>query len=489
MQRPQVSRAATRIGAQQLCELLGEWRADGGSAYRALAASVRELVRDGRLSRTSRLPAERDLADVLAVSRTTVASAYELLRAEGGLISLRGVGSFVVADRVEPRGAKDPGPIDLSIAALPAPEPWLSRTMARAVAELPGYTGGHGAFPAGLPELRVAIAARYTARGLPTDAEQILVTNGATGAFTLLVRQFGAPGDRMVVETPTHPGVLRSLTRAGIRPVPVRLLEYGWNLGAWREALHAAQPRLACVTPDFHAPTGLVMQDEQRRDLVALARAAGVTLVTDETMAELSLEPAIPPPPPLAAHDPADEFGAVITVGSASKAYWGGLRIGWIRAGAQTVRLLAEQRLGLDVSSPVIDQLVLARLLGDPDVLAEVLDFQRDRARARRDALVALLRRELPAWTFQVPTGGLALWARTEGASARAVADAAERHGVRLGAGPHFGVAGGSPDDHVRLPYTQPPDVLAESVRRLAEALRSAECATALAGRDLPMSF
>ncbi|MER6632858.1 PLP-dependent aminotransferase family protein [Streptomyces sp. NPDC000987] len=489
MRRPKTPRAATRIGAQQLCELLGEWRADGGSAYRALAASVRGLVREGRLPMASRLPAERDLADALAVSRTTVASAYELLRAEGRLISLRGVGSFVAPDRAQPPGAQEPGPIDLTVAALPAPEPWLSRAMAGAVAELPGYTGGHGAFPAGLPELRAAIAARYTARGLPTDPEQILVTNGATGAFTLLVRQFGAPGERMVVEEPTHPGVLRSLTRAGIRPVPVRLLEHGWDLGAWRGALHAAQPELACVTPDFHAPTGLLMPDGQRRELVALARAAGATLVADESMAELSLDPAIPSPPPLAVHDTPDRSGTVITVGSAGKAYWGGLRIGWIRAGAETVRRLAEQRLSLDVSSPVIDQLVLARLLGDPGGPAEVLDFQRDRARARRDVLVALLRRELPAWTFQVPTGGLALWARTGGASARAVADAAERHGVRLAAEPHFGVAGGSPDDHVRLPYTQPPDVLAESVRRLAGALRAAQCGTAPARRNVPMSF
>jgi DNA-binding transcriptional MocR family regulator len=142
-----MSRPATRVGAQQLCELLGEWRVDGGSAYRSLAASMRGLVLDGRLPMTSQLPAERDLADALAVSRTTVTSAYELLRTEGTLISVRGVGSFVVPDPVEPRRARYPGPIDLSVAALPAPEPWLSRTMAGVVAELPSYTGGHGAFP------------------------------------------------------------------------------------------------------------------------------------------------------------------------------------------------------------------------------------------------------------------------------------------------------------------------------------------------------
>ncbi|GGX80141.1 GntR family transcriptional regulator [Streptomyces minutiscleroticus] len=482
MERREPSRAGTRIDTHQLSELLGEWRADGHSAYRALAASLWRLVRDGRLSVTSRLPAERDLADALAVSRTTVASAYELLRAEGRLISRRGVGSFVAPDRA-PRSASAVEPIDLSVAAMSAPEPWLSRATARAAAELSTYTDGHGAFPAGLWELRVAIAARYTERGLPTDAGQIMVTNGATGAFTLLARRFGAPGDRMVVEAPTHPGMLRSLRLAGIRPVPVRLREDGWDLAAWRETLHMTQSSMACLTPDFHAPTGLLMPHEQRRDLVALARAAGVTLVADETVAELSLKAALPPP--LAAYDASDESGAVITVGSASKAYWSGLRIGWIRADAPTVRHLAEQRLGLDVSCPVIDQLVLARLLGDPGVQAEVLDFQRERARAGRDTLVALLRQELPAWTFRVPAGGLALWARTGGISAREVADAAGRHGVRLAAEPHFNVAGGSPDDHVRLPYTRPPDVLAEAVRRLAGALRAPRCAAPTRGDAL----
>ncbi len=232
--------AGTRIGAHQLRELLGEWRTDG-STYTALADSVCGLVRDGWLPVTSRLPAERDLADALAVSRTTVASAYRLLRAQGRLVSRRGVGTFVAPGRAGPPDprpalAGDPAarPIDLMVAALPAPEPWLSRATADAAARLVRHTGGHGAFPAGLPELREAIAARYTARGLPTDPAQILVTNGATGALTLLLRQFGAAGDRMAVEAPTHPGVLRSLRQAGVRPVPVRLCDSGWDLSAWR---------------------------------------------------------------------------------------------------------------------------------------------------------------------------------------------------------------------------------------------------------------
>ena len=140
----------------------------------------------------ARLPAERELAVALGVSRTTVAAAYEALRAEGYAKSRRGAGSWtaIPEGRPVPAGGLEPLPpeaaesmIDLGIAALPAPEPWLTRAMEGAIAELPAYAATHGDFPAGLPALREAIAERCTARGVPTMPEQIMVTTGAMGAI------------------------------------------------------------------------------------------------------------------------------------------------------------------------------------------------------------------------------------------------------------------------------------------------------------------
>ncbi|WP_328536603.1 MocR-like transcription factor YczR [Streptomyces sp. NBC_00344] len=459
------------IGAHGLRELLGNWRQGGGSAYRMLAMSVRALVLDGRVAAESRLPAERELATALTVSRTTVAASYELLRTQGFLTSRRGAGSFVV----RPKGGLEPGGgrvIDLTAAAMSAPEPWLSRAMDAAVAELPRYARTHGDFPAGLQVLRAAIAARYEQRGLPTTAEQIIVTSGATGAFTLLLRELTVPADRVAVESPGHPNLLRALSLTGAGPVPVRMPDDGWDTGDWAGVFRTAAPRLAFVSPDFHSPTGLLMSGEQRRELVSLSRSTGVTLLVDETMAELSLDPGTAMPLPLAAHGASGMGGTVITVGSAGKTFWGGLRIGWIRATPELVRRLAARRAGLDIGSPVVEQLAVAQLLSGEAVLTQVLSHQRDRVRSRREALVAALRRELPDWTFRVPGGGLALWVRTGGESASVLAAAAARMGVRLAAGPCHGTDGFL-EEFVRLPFTQPPEVITEAVRRIGAARKT----------------
>ncbi|WP_370151031.1 PLP-dependent aminotransferase family protein [Streptacidiphilus sp. EB129] len=466
------------IGAAQLDRALGDWQQGRDVAYRSLAGSLRSLVLDGRVPVASRLPAERELSSVLGVSRTTIAAAYELLRDEGFLQSRRGAGSWTAlpAGRPMPVAGLSPYPtdrggvIDLGVAAMAAAEPWISTAMAAAVDELPCYTGTHGDFPAGLQVLRQAVADRYTRRGLPTVPEQIMVTNGATGAFSLLLRALVGPGDRIAVESPSYANALQAICLHGARPVPVPLERDGWPLDAWARTLREAGPTLAYVIPDFHNPTGLLMPDHQRRELVALARSAGTRLVVDETLAELLLEPGTVLPAPLAAYD---RNGSVITIGSAGKTFWGGLRIGWIRAAPELIRRIAADRASLDVSSPVLEQLAVCRLL--TECLPEVLEYQRARLRAQRDALVDAVRAELPDWTFRLPQGGLSLWVRTEegGLGGSALASAAQGCGVWIGSGPRFGVDG-MLERFVRLPFTQPAEVAREAVRRLVAARATA---------------
>jgi len=475
------------IGAAQLERVLGGWQQGRGPAYRALAGALRTLVLDGRVPVEIRLPAERELSGALGVSRTTVAAAYELLRDEGFLASRRGSGSWTVLPdgRPMPVAGLSPFPtdrggvIDLGVAALSAPEPWVTAAMVAAVAELPAYTRTHGDFPSGLQVLRQAVAERYTQRGLPTGPEQIMVTSGAAVALNLLLRALAAPGDRVAVESPSYANALQAIRHHGARPVPVPLEEDGWALDAWAGTLRAASPSVAYVIPDFHNPTGLLMPAGQRAELVASARAAGTRLIADETMAELALdrEPGTELPPPLAAFD---RSGSVATIGSAGKTFWGGLRIGWIRAEPELIRRIAADRSSLDVCSPVVEQLAVYRLL--TDALPQVLEFQRHRLRAQREALAAALRAELPEWRFRLPAGGLSLWVRTEegGVGGSALAAAAQSFGVWIGSGPRFGVDGVL-ERFVRLPYTQPPEVAREAVRRLAAAR-----AAAAAGGPLP---
>ncbi|MFF9481719.1 PLP-dependent aminotransferase family protein [Streptomyces sp. NPDC014733] len=476
------------VGAPQLARLLrsqdprdAELTAAGRRlpAYRSLADGVRLLVLEGRVPVAARLPAERELAGALGVSRTTVAAAYEALRAEGFLESRRGSGSWTAVPAGNPlptRGLEPLPPeaggsvIDLGCAALPAPEPWLTRAVQGAMADLPLYAHTHGDYPAGLPVLRRALADRYTARGIPTMPEQIMVTTGAMGAVAAICKLCTGPGERVAVDSPSYTNILQLMRDAGARLVPVALTERlgGWDIPAWRQVMRDAAPRMAYVVADFHNPTGTLATEDQRRRMVDAARAAGTLLVVDETMTELRLDDDPEPPRPVCAFDPAGS--SVITVGSASKAFWAGMRIGWVRAAPDLIRSLVAARAYSDLGSPVLEQLAIASLL-DSGGWEEAVAIRRDEARRNRDAIVGALRRALPDWEFTVPHGGLTLWVRTGGLSGSRIAEAGERLGVRVPSGPRFGVDGAF-EGYVRLPFTVGGAVAEEAADRLANAAR-----------------
>ncbi|OON71402.1 SCO1417 family MocR-like transcription factor [Streptomyces tsukubensis] len=478
------------MGSAQLARLIASQRAEAAHsgarkqpAYRALADGIRLLVLEGRVPVAARLPAERELALALSVSRTTVAASYEALRTEGFLESRRGAGSWTAVPAGNPLPARglEPLPpeslgsmIDLGTASLPAPEPWLTRAVQGALEALPPHAHTHGDYPAGLPALRRTLADRYTARGIPTMPEQIMVTTGAMGAMDAICHLFAGRGERIAVESPSYANILQLMREAGARLVPVAMTDglKGWDLDRWRQVLREASPRLAYVVADFHNPTGALADEDRRRQLVEAARSAGAVLVVDETMAELRLdaaqgdEPLMPPP--VCAFDPAGS--TVVTVGSASKAFWAGLRIGWVRAAPEVIRSLVSARAYADMGTPVLEQLALNWLLTTGG-WQHAVELRRTQARENRDALVAAVRRELPEWEFEVPAGGLTLWVRTGGLSGSRIAEVGERVGVRVPSGPRFGVDGAF-EGFVRLPFTVGGALADEAAQRLAAAAR-----------------
>ncbi|MFJ3650431.1 SCO1417 family PLP biosynthesis transcription factor [Streptomyces murinus] len=494
------------VGAAQLARLLNsqqERPAGPGSrrppAYRALADGIRLLVLEGRVPVAARLPAERELALSLSVSRTTVAAAYEALRGEGFLESRRGAGSWTAVPAGNPVPARglEPLPpealgsmIDLGCASLPAPEPWLTRAVQGALEELPPYAHTHGDYPAGLPALRAMIAERYTARGIPTMPEQIMVTTGAMGAIDAICHLFAGRGERIAVESPSYANILQLMREAGARLVPVAMAEglAGWDMDRWRQVLREAAPRLAYVVADFHNPTGALADEDQRRRLVDAARAAGTVLVADETMSELWLEEEVGAagmPRRVCAFDPAGS--TVITVGSASKAFWAGMRIGWVRAAPDIVRSLVAARAYADLGTPVLEQLAVNWLFSTGG-WEQAVALRRAQARENRDALVTALCRELPDWEFAVPQGGLTLWVRAGGLSGSRLAEMGERTGVRVPSGPRFGVDGAF-EGYVRLPFTVGGAVAEEAAVRLAAAARLVETGGTGAAAESPRTF
>ncbi|MDO8120357.1 PLP-dependent aminotransferase family protein [Isoptericola sp. b490] len=457
-----MSTSDRRIAGPALARLVGRVPT-GVPAYLGLSDAVTRAVTDGALPVGTRVPSERELAGALGLSRTTISAAYQQLRERGLLRTRQGSGSVTTLPDAGPGAtllpSDDAGPVDLATAA-PAAPPALVGAARRAMDRLPHHIGGGGYAQLGLPELRAHLADRYTARGIPTTADQILVTSGAQGATSLLAAALVGPGDRVAVENPAYPHTLAAIRAAGARPVPVPVHHAGLDLELLEATVRRAAPGLVHITPDHHNPTGTSLDPEARERLRRIATRHRTPVIGDETLSDLTLEG--PPLEPFLGRDP-DEH--LVAVGSASKSFWGGLRLGWIRAHRDLILRLGQARVHRDLGAPVLDQLVLVELLADADAL---LAERRAELRTRRDALVEAIERALP-WQVAVPAGGLSVWVDLGAPLSSALAAVAPRHGVRVTPGSAFGVDGGF-ETRLRLPFAAPAEHLVRGVTALASA-------------------
>lgn len=458
--------ADSRLSSRAFAQLIGDWRGSG-PAYRGLADAVRVLCLDGRVAPGTALPAEREVAARLDVSRTTVAAAYRELRESGHIASLRGSGSVVrpAGRRGEPPAPGAAGTIDLHQAS-PAAWPGLPDLYRRAAAASASWALRTGYDMVGLPALRAAIADRYTRRGLATEPDQIVVTTGAQSAIALVTDVIVRRGDRVAIESPTYPHAADALREAGARLVAIPVdTDGGWDIERAEHVLRRTAPSLAYLMPDFQNPTGASMTAEDRARLLRVAAESGAIVLADETTGELDIDRGHTPPPFGADAGPGLERH-LVNVGSLGKTVWGGLRIGWVRADLDLVPRLVAARPRRELGTPEFEQQVaLLAFERMPEILAQRAAL----LRAGRSALMGALRERLPEWGLPDVRGGVAVWVALGHAVSSPLALAARERGLIISSGPRFSVDGGH-ERHLRIPFTAPPDVLERAVGILAEA-------------------
>ncbi|WP_248243021.1 MocR-like transcription factor YczR [Microbacterium kunmingense] len=455
----------SRISARALAHALGGWRTREPT-YEALADGIRLLCLDNRVPPRTTLPAERELAAVLGLSRSTVAAAYRSLRDTGHIQSVRGSGSVTLALARRDPGITDVRRDDIDLQqASPATWPGLAGLIAEAVADAPSIVSRTGYDIVGRHDLRARVAAHYSGRGLATSPEEILITTGAQSAIHLLARALIARGDRVLIETPTYPHAADALRQAGARltAVPVTIRD-GWDLERASQVSLRALPVAGYLMPDFHNPTGRSMTAVERETVANEAERAGTTLILDETTADLDIDRG-----PLARGFDRMDPSLVVRVGSLGKTVWGGLRIGWIRASPELVRRLVALRSAQDLGTPEFEQVIAAAVL---DRFGDVIEQRRHALRAGRDVIIEALRQRLPDWIVPRPQGGVSLWIEMDAPlSAPLVMDARHR-GLLLTSGPRFSVDGGH-DRYLRVPFTAAPETLVRAADMLAQSWRS----------------
>ena len=355
------------FSAARFARVLDRWSDGPGPVSTRLLVAIREHIRSGQLPAGARLPSERQVAAALGVARTTVTHAFDTLRTEGLLVSRTGVGTFVSAAgrHVTARGDDRLGSfvhqqgdarIDLRSAALTA-IPLVGDVLAgQCAADFSDTLGTHGYVPAGLPILRSAVADYYDKLGLATVPEQVLVTSGAQQALRLVAQAMIEPGDTVLLEEPTYRGAIEVMRSAGARLLGIPSDSHGIDLAALTDVTQRHRPKFILLQSTVHNPTGSVLPEAGRVGVAELAARLGITIVDHLAGMDALIDGAMPRP--LAA------YGCdVITIGSASKAFWGGLRVGWIRATSDSVGHFTAVKSAEDLGTSIPAQIVTAKLL------------------------------------------------------------------------------------------------------------------------------
>ena len=454
--------------------ILGVWSAGKGPLNKKLGHAIQRAIASGVVPPATRLPAERALAKALAVSRATIVSSYQSLVDAGWIESRQGSGTYVRrgAQVVQAPRPTMAGPlfglfthdrdllIDLALgtpyaSGLPRELFTLPKDQENALLDDRMY------YPLGLAVLRQALAKRLTTIGLPSTQDQILVTNGAQQAISLIAALYLQQGDTVLVEDPTYFGAVEAFRATGARVSSVPVGNEGVAPHTLKDRISATAPRLIYLTPTFQNPTGTVIPPAARRAISKLSKEFGIPVIDDASLADIVL--GHEPPSPIAAYG---DHEGILTVGSISKLIWPGLRVGWIRGAAPIIEQLGRIKTAHDLGSPLTTQAIGARLV---NAMPEAQRLRREQLKPRRAVLMQLIKKHLPDWQFRIPDGGFFLWVRLPAGDARELAQVALRHGVLILPGSTMSAAG-LYTRYVRIPFLGEPDVLKDGIARLAGA-------------------
>ncbi|MBX3315121.1 MAG: PLP-dependent aminotransferase family protein [Actinobacteria bacterium] len=454
------------LTADGLLSALGDWTNQGhGGLSRRLAQSLRSAITGGLLRSGTRLPPERRMAELLAVSRSTVTAALDELRADGLVTSRQGRGTEVV-------GAAGEGPVGHRVGSnflprsgvdLAAVVPTDGRHLPPLVVRTEDIVAAQGHLePSGLPALREVLAERAGRLSRPTDPSEIEVTHGTHHSIALTMDAFVDPGATVLVEDPSYPGLLDTLDHRRARAVPIPGDRGGPDPDALRRLLRRHRPAVVYLQTGPQNPTGRLIAPARRRTIADVLDEHGdAILFEDEALADLAFGGRAGPSfASLCRHAP------VISAESCTKVAWATLRIGWIRATGVTRERLARVRIATDLGASMPAQLIALQLVPELEQLAE---RRRNELEVAVDRAIDHLHEVLPDWTVERPTGSSALWPELPLADAAPFVALARRHGVHVSPGSAHRVDGG-PDPHLRICVDRPAAHVAEGLDRLAAA-------------------
>ncbi|MDX1995000.1 MAG: PLP-dependent aminotransferase family protein [bacterium] len=470
--------------------------------YRQLIRSIKVQIESGTLPAGARLPASRDLARQLNISRISVVNAYAELRAEGYLSAHAGRGTFVAkesngngsGDKTEAHVTKEvttsapdrsirelmrmgrkPGVISFG-GGSPPPDFFPMASLKDAMNTVLDRDGAKALVyetPEGYGPLRGAVRDYVSALGIRCSPNDVLITGGTQQALDLVVQALLSEGETMLTENPTYIGMIDIARARRVNLQGISTDDEGIRLDMLENYIIDNPVKLIYVMPTFQNPTGHVMPLHRRRQLINLAADYGITILEDAVFHEFRFEgEALPPLKAL------DEDGVVIHASGFTKMLLPGIRIGYLIANSEHYQRLVRVKQAADLSTPGLNQRVIHLML-ERGVLSGQLERNNREFLHRRDVALAAAEKYLPPGSrWNVAQGGLYLWVELPrtGPSAAELYISAVQMGVSYAIGNVF-YTNNFGTHRMRLNYGQhKPEVIEEGFRRLGRAWRELAC-------------
>jgi 2-aminoadipate transaminase len=357
-----------------------------------------------------------------------------------------------------------------NLAALPLDT--LSAQVAEIIAE-DGLVALQYGSAHGVPVLREQICEIMALEGIKAHPDDVVVTVGSQMGLDMVTRLFCDPGDVVIAEGPSYVGALGSFAAYQAQVVHVAMDDNGLVPSLLREALDRTEKagrrvKFLYTIPNFHNPAGVTLAVERRAEILEICRDHGVLVVEDNPYGLLGFDGQTYPA--LRSTDPDN----VVYLGSFSKTFASGLRVGWVLAPHAVREKLVLAAESATLCPPTFNQMIVSRYLATHDWKGQIKKF-RENYRDRRDAMLSALDQYLPAgcsWTK--PDGGFYVWVTVpEGVDTKAMLPRAVTARVAYASGTGF-YADGFGSRQMRLSYCYPtPERIREGVRRLAAVLES----------------
>jgi GntR family transcriptional regulator, regulator for abcA and norABC len=415
------------------------WKPDKSSPtplYIQIKEYIKEKIETGEWAVGTKIPPQRKLAEALGVNRSTIVAALEELIAEGLLEGKSGSGtkvinntwslmtstpppdwnSYVQAGIHHPnlptiqeinKAEFDPNIIRLGTGEL-SPDLFPRKMMKQVFKRLPDRIDSLGyEEPKGLLFLREQLSRYLKTHGIEASPSSILIVSGALQALQLISLGLLQRGSTIFLEKPSYLYSLHVFQSAGMRLFGLPLDENGVQIKTITEQKKRQNASLLYTIPSFHNPTGILMSEERRKELIDVCEQEQLPIIEDDVYRELWLDS--PPPPPLKA---IDKNGLVLYLGSISKTLSPGLRIGWVVGPKPVIERLADIKMQTDYGSSSLSQWAVAEWLSS-GFYHQHLEEVRKELKIRREVMIDSLQRhfsDIAAWS--VPKGGFYIWLR-----------------------------------------------------------------------------